>query len=180
MSLVEEIRAGHARRQYLMSPPNAVPDHGIEMRNGWPVKRPAPAKVVEPELKPLKLADDELPPARTWLWPREANGSPTIEMIQRAVCKHYNVSRADMLSSRRDNAIVIPRQVAYYLCRVMTPRSLPYIGRKFGGKDHSSVYHGYHKITRLRQEDEELDAAITTIIATLQPGGPMEAHHEPR
>ena len=61
-----------------------------------------------------------------------------IEDIQRIVSKHFNVSRADLLSSRRTRAIVRPRQIAMYLAKILTPRSLPEIGRRFGGRDHTT------------------------------------------
>src|SRR5690606_19205167 len=58
-----------------------------------------------------------------------------IEDIQRIVARHYNVSKTELLSNRRTRTIVKPRQVAMYLSKVMTPRSLPEIGRRFGGRD---------------------------------------------
>lgn len=69
-----------------------------------------------------------------------------IEDIQRAVARHYNVSRADMLSSRRTMDIVKPRQVAMYLARALTDRSFPEIGWYFGGRDHTTVLHAVNKI----------------------------------
>jgi chromosomal replication initiator protein len=62
-----------------------------------------------------------------------------IEDIQRIVARHYNVSKTELLSNRRTRTIVKPRQVAMYLSKVMTPRSLPEIGRRFGGRDHTTV-----------------------------------------
>src|SRR5690606_14521056 len=64
-----------------------------------------------------------------------------IEDIQRIVARHYNVSKTELLSNRRTRTIVKPRQVAMYLAKVMTPRSLPEIGRRFGGRDHTTVLH---------------------------------------
>ncbi len=84
-----------------------------------------------------------------------------IEDIQRAVARHYNVSRADMLSSRRTANVVRPRQVAMYLAKTLTLRSLPEIGRRFGGRDHTTVLHAVRKIETLANMDrtlaEELD-----------------------
>lgn len=76
-----------------------------------------------------------------------------IEEIQRIVAKHYNVSKAELLSSRRTRNIVKPRQVAMYLAKVMTPRSLPEIGRRFGGRDHTTVLHAVRKIEDLSGKD---------------------------
>ena len=64
-----------------------------------------------------------------------------IEDIQRIVARQYNVSRADLLSSRRTANVVRPRQVAMYLAKTLTLRSLPEIGRRFGGRDHTTVLH---------------------------------------
>ncbi|CUW43570.1 chromosomal replication initiation protein [Brucella vulpis] len=90
-----------------------------------------------------------------------------IEEIQRIVARHYNVSKQDLLSNRRTRTIVKPRQVAMYLAKMMTPRSLPEIGRRFGGRDHTTVLHAVRKIedlvgadTKLAQELELLKRLI--------------------
>ncbi|CAM5774058.1 chromosomal replication initiator protein DnaA [Labrys miyagiensis] len=79
-----------------------------------------------------------------------------IEDIQRIVAKHYNVSRADILSLRRTATVVKPRQVAMYLAKSLTPRSLPEIGRRFGGRDHTTVLHAVRKIEGLVGKDSGL------------------------
>jgi chromosomal replication initiator protein len=84
-----------------------------------------------------------------------------IEDIQKLVATHYNVSRADILSSRRTATVVRPRQIAMYLSKVLTLRSLPEIGRRFGGRDHTTVLHAVRKIEGLAGSDgllsEELE-----------------------
>jgi chromosomal replication initiator protein len=79
-----------------------------------------------------------------------------IEDIQRVVARHYNVSKTELLSNRRTRTIVKPRQVAMYLSKVMTPRSLPEIGRRFGGRDHTTVLHAVRKIEDLSGSDNTL------------------------
>jgi chromosomal replication initiator protein len=79
-----------------------------------------------------------------------------IEDIQRIVARHYNVSKTELLSNRRTRTIVKPRQVAMYLAKVMTPRSLPEIGRRFGGRDHTTVLHAVRKIEDLSGSDNTL------------------------
>ena len=69
-----------------------------------------------------------------------------IEDIQKLVASRFNVSRADILSSRRTAAVVKPRQIAMYLSKILTLRSLPEIGRRFGGRDHTTVLHAVRKI----------------------------------
>jgi len=79
-----------------------------------------------------------------------------IEDIQRIVARHYNVSKTELLSNRRTRTIVKPRQIAMYLAKVMTPRSLPEIGRRFGGRDHTTVLHAVRKIEDLSGSDNTL------------------------
>ncbi|HYM03134.1 MAG TPA: chromosomal replication initiator protein DnaA [Stellaceae bacterium] len=80
----------------------------------------------------------------------------TIDEIQKRVAEHYNIRLADMHSARRARAVARPRQVAMYLCKQLTPRSLPEIGRKFGGRDHTTVMHAVRKIEELRGVDRTL------------------------
>ncbi|WP_115938287.1 chromosomal replication initiator protein DnaA [Aestuariispira insulae] len=77
----------------------------------------------------------------------------TIEEIQKRVAEHYNIKLAEMHSARRSRAIARPRQVAMYLAKQLTTRSLPEIGRKFGGRDHTTVMHAVKKIDELKGTD---------------------------
>lgn len=77
----------------------------------------------------------------------------TIEEIQKRVAEHFNVKVSDMHSARRSRAVARPRQIAMYLSKLLTPRSLPEIGRKFGGRDHTTVMHAVRKVEELRSAD---------------------------
>ncbi len=77
----------------------------------------------------------------------------TIEEIQKRVAEHFNIRITDMHSARRSRAVARPRQVAMYLAKQLTARSLPEIGRKFGGRDHTTVMHAVKKVDELRQAD---------------------------
>ncbi len=77
----------------------------------------------------------------------------TIEEIQKRVAEHFNIRLADMYSARRARAVARPRQVAMYLAKQLTSRSLPEIGRKFGGRDHTTVMHAVRKVEELRETD---------------------------
>jgi len=77
----------------------------------------------------------------------------TIEEIQKRVAEHYNIRLSDMHSARRARAVARPRQVAMYLAKQLTTRSLPEIGRKFGGRDHTTVMHAVKKVEELRSLD---------------------------
>jgi len=91
-----------------------------------------------------------------------------IEDIQRIVARQYNVSRADLLSSRRTANVVRPRQVAMYLAKVLTLRSLPEIGRRFGGRDHTTVLHAVRKIENLAGNDSSFAEEIEALKRQLQ------------
>jgi chromosomal replication initiator protein len=91
-----------------------------------------------------------------------------IEDIQRVVARQYNVSRADLLSSRRTANVVRPRQVAMYLAKLLTLRSLPEIGRRFGGRDHTTVLHAVRKIETLAGNDSVFADEIETLKRLLQ------------
>jgi len=85
----------------------------------------------------------------------------TIDIIQKEVAQHFNIKVADMSSPRRARTVARPRQIAMYLSKQLTPRSLPEIGRKFGGRDHTTVMHAVKKVEELIQKDtdfaEEID-----------------------
>jgi chromosomal replication initiator protein len=91
-----------------------------------------------------------------------------IEDIQRVVARQYNVSRSDLLSSRRTANVVRPRQVAMYLAKTMTLRSLPEIGRRFGGRDHTTVLHAVRKIENLIGNDAALADEVDALKRQLQ------------
>jgi chromosomal replication initiator protein len=91
-----------------------------------------------------------------------------IEDIQRLVARQYNVSRSDLLCSRRTANVVRPRQVAMYLAKILTLRSLPEIGRRFGGRDHTTVLHAVRKMDALIATDIALAEEIDVLKRQLQ------------
>ncbi|MFZ5746813.1 MAG: chromosomal replication initiator protein DnaA [Pseudomonadota bacterium] len=99
---------------------------------------------------------------------RAAPKRVTIEEIQKAVCARFEVKQIDLLSARRAVAIARPRQIAMYLAKRLTTRSLPEIGRKFGNRDHSTVIHAVRRIEELRGTDGEIDGAVRTLIRQLE------------
>ena len=92
----------------------------------------------------------------------------SIEDIQKRVAEHFNVRLGDMHSPRRARAVARPRQVAMYLCKQLTTRSLPEIGRKFGGRDHTTVMHAVRKIDELKREDSSLAQDIELLRRALE------------
>ncbi len=91
-----------------------------------------------------------------------------IEDIQKLVATHYGVNRADILSARRTANVVRPRQIAMYLSKVLTLRSLPEIGRRFGGRDHTTVLHAVRKIEGLEVSDAGLRDELRSLKAMLE------------
>jgi chromosomal replication initiator protein len=112
----------------------------------------------------LEMAEHEV---RDLIRPQEPK-RVKIEDIQRVVARQYNVSRSDLLSSRRTANVVRPRQVAMYLAKTLTLRSLPEIGRRFGGRDHTTVLHAVRKIEGLVGNDMSLAEEIEILKRLLQ------------
>jgi chromosomal replication initiator protein len=99
---------------------------------------------------------------------RNAQRRITIDEIQRAVSSHFEVKQIDLISERRAVAIARPRQIAMYLAKRLTTRSLPEIGRKFGNRDHSTVIHAVRRIEELRGKDVEIDGAVRALMRSLE------------
>jgi len=99
---------------------------------------------------------------------RASDRKLTIEEIQRKVAEHYNIRLADMVGPKRLRNIARPRQVAMYLAKSLTLRSLPEIGRRFGGRDHTTIMHGVKRIDELIQTDSQLSDDVTLLKRLLQ------------
>ena len=93
-----------------------------------------------------------------------------IDDILKIVGRHYNVARTDLLSPRRARVVVVPRQIGMYLAKKMTSRSLPEIGRRFGGRDHSTVLHAVRKIEELVKTDDKLAREVAMLIRLVEQG----------
>lgn len=128
-----------------------------------PLSRAPVIQTVAPEAVPAETA----PPNWFMVLEPRASDYPSIRDIQRTVCEHYGVTLADMLSARRTANIAFPRQVAVYLCKELTPHSYPHLGRRFGGRDHSTGVHSVQKIKRMIESDEQFAAVISLLIAQL-------------
>jgi len=92
----------------------------------------------------------------------------SIDDIQRKVAEHYNIRLTEMASARRSRAVARPRQVAMYLAKQLTSRSLPEIGKRFGNRDHTTVLHAVQKITSLMQEDPAFAEDVTLLRKMLE------------
>lgn len=92
----------------------------------------------------------------------------TVDMIQKAVAEHYSLKQADLISERRARAVARPRQVAMWLAKQITTRSLPDIGRRFGGRDHTTVLHAVRRIEALKGEDAAIARDLDVLLRKLR------------
>jgi len=99
---------------------------------------------------------------------RASDRKVTIEEIQRKVAEHYNIRLSDMIGPKRVRTIARPRQIAMYLSKQLTSRSLPDIGRRFGGRDHTTIMHGVRKIEELMTADSQLSDDLQMLKRLLQ------------
>ena len=99
---------------------------------------------------------------------RASDRKVTIEEIQRQVAEHYNIRLSDLVGPKRLRVVARPRQVAMYLSKEMTSRSLPEIGRRFGGRDHTTIMHGVRRIEELAGTDHQLAEDIDMLRRLLQ------------
>jgi chromosomal replication initiator protein len=104
------------------------------------------------------------------VFPGGSARSITIEHVQAAVCEWFGVSQADLRGDKRPQSIAYPRHIAMYLCRELTDQSLPKIGAKFGGRDHSTVMHGVRRIGDLIREDRDVFNVVQELTARIKRG----------
>ena len=92
-----------------------------------------------------------------------AENKVTIDLIQSTVCKFFKISKNEMLSSRRSRYLVRPRQIAIYLTKILTSKSLPEIGREFSNRDHTTIIHSVKTIEKLKENDLEMTNNIDNL-----------------
>jgi hypothetical protein len=184
MSLHESPAALRCR---LFNPPNAVVDHPIDLSR-YRVKPPVirVADIPKPP-RPLTAKErfDEAcqnyfaniwAGALAWdrvLKEREADAPPppppaTVNQIIRFVAREYDLSREDLLADRRTQNLVRPRHIAMWLAKTITRKSYPYIGLRFGNRDHTTILHGVRKIERERQTDYALQYQLDQFKSALR------------
>ena len=99
---------------------------------------------------------------------RASDRRTTIDQIQKKVAEHFNIKISDMHSARRSRTIARPRQIAMYLAKNLTTRSLPEIGRKFGGRDHTTVIHAIKKVEELKKNDSNFTEDVEILTRSLE------------
>ncbi len=92
----------------------------------------------------------------------------TVDEIQKTVAEHFTLKQADLLSERRTRSVARPRQIAMWLCKQHTTRSYPDIGRRFGGRDHTTVLHGVRKIEELMAQDDQIARDVEALTRKLR------------
>ena len=134
------------------------------------------------DLKTISALEEVLPTsppiAKNWFEIVEELGpaveeQPSIFRIQCAVAGYFKIRRADLLSGSRMNSIVIPRQIAHFLCRELTDFSFYYIGRFMGGKDHSTIHYSCEKIRRMVRREWRLAFDVAEITKAIGGGRPQ-------
>jgi chromosomal replication initiator protein len=95
---------------------------------------------------------------------RSSNRRITIDEIQSKVANYFNIKVEDIMSAKRIRSFARPRQIAMYLSKKLTSRSLPEIGRKFGGRDHTTVIHAVKKVDQLKSESNKFDEDINVLM----------------
>lgn len=146
ISPVERQARAHAKRTSakLWNPPNAVEDKPIDLRPQW--QKPEVVEIMEADVPPTA---PPAPPPRIQF----VTKFPKLESINAVVCSYYKVDRVDFISQRRTAYVCKARQVAMYLARTLTPRSLPEIGR-YMHRDHTTIISGVRKIEKLLAEGD--------------------------
>jgi hypothetical protein len=155
MSLLEQLHSEHKAR------------HRRLFHSGI-VEQPEQA---EPEIldAPPAVVSDPSADVVAWWEMREVCGKlskpsyPSMDRIKRIVAAHYKVTVLDIVSARRNKPCLIPRHVAIYLCRVLTPASYPIIGRHFGGRDHTTALNSVGRITERIKSDPPFSEEIQTL-----------------
>ena len=151
MSIIEEMRVARKAR--------------LERMGALPRYQAPVVAVEKPPVKPQPL---EAGWECMWFYDllqglKEPRQTVTVREIINAVCKHFDVTVFDLMSQRRSKDISLPRQVAMHLCRKFTPHSFAEIGRRFGGRDHSTALHADQKIAGLLGYDMRLTCDVNAL-----------------
>lgn len=143
-----EFHRRHMERKLRLFPPSQIE----ECEAPPPPQEPPPEIIDVPNFLPIRSEPPRI----------------TTRYIQHVVAQYYGITVLDIISERRTKNVVCPRQVAMYLAKTLTLRSLPEIGRRFGGRDHTTALHGVRKISSLLEIDQELADDIALLRKQLE------------
>lgn len=136
-----------------------IANHGAEP----PIAEPEPEPIPEPVVLP-PIPNEAMAEAVRIAFPNWVNA---IKRIQHAVCSEYKVTIAELCSQRRSHDVVRPRQVAMYLCKTLTDRSFPEIGRRFGGRDHTTALAAVRRVELLCAADEAFRERVQKVAGSM-------------
>lgn len=183
---VTSARAIRERRDRLRNPPNAVVDLGIDLKRPKASERELEVPVSEPEIQPRQSPDFDFGPAFAEMTGIDSEmdrlekrrgelevmldfaRAYRVDPIVRITAKYFNVSYSDIMSARRTGYIIVPRHAAMYLAKKFTGKSLPEIGRRIGGRDHTTILHAVRRIEQLIEEKPAIKAHIEAISALIE------------
>jgi len=161
---IERSRRFHAKIAQRARPDTPITLHRARSRPrhllSEPVVPPPPPK---PVVTDDMVADWVERQKEQWFWMVPDSALPKVEAVQKIVCQHFNMLRKDLLSGRRTADVVYPRQIAMFLCKEFTKRSLPEIGRRFGGRDHTTVLHAVRIVGQREKTNETLAADLKAL-----------------
>jgi hypothetical protein len=132
--------------------------HPEKVEAHWPV--PEPVRTQPKKVEPVVEVIEEECVVESLEAQIEEIHPISLRLIQGVVCRHFGMRYMDLVSQRRTAEIVWPRQIAMWLCKAMTMRSLPEIAKQFGGKDHTTVLHAVQKVERMSKEQESFLATL--------------------
>ena len=167
-------------RSRLRNPPNAVPDEGIDLKRPKviPIKDGhAEQEITVIELMPtvdLKEIEEQIGLLEDRLYRLRckhnilAEKKPPASLVIETVARHFDVTPNDLKSASRAQHVTFARQVAMFLCRTLTPLSLPGIGKVFGGRDHTTAMHAVRKITALCESDPDIHSLVQVLANQLK------------
>lgn len=186
-SYAEQLRRAAERRRAFAAVPKRPDPEPAKVASPPP---PSPKKVSAPKPQPslppmlaFNLACPSVPPRQGWLVYLDCGSVVEVEseapeqkprITAKEILAHvgsaYGLRVNDLVSARRTRAIVLPRQIAMYLCKTLTPMSLPEIGRRMGKRDHTTILYGVRKVEALMVEDADLRAKVENLAAILRDG----------
>jgi hypothetical protein len=170
--VTDTVRFLHRQRRERLARINAaaVRDDGIDLKRKPAAPEPKPEQVVMvPEVVPMPAPAE---PALPFMMP-EIDGAkrPSIRYVLDRVAKYFNLRPLDIIAPRRTANVVRPRQIVMFFAKICTPRSFPEIGRRLGGRDHTTILHGVRVIEKLRGTDTAVAAAVNDIAASIVEDG---------
>lgn len=173
MGVAERVKERHEREVRLGKRPAPVVVRAVEPSPEQlpePVESSPATEVIDTNNKPVESLDDEWARSLVEDGPPPIVPRPKVARIQRIVCEYYRLSHNDLISHAKTASVFWPRQVAVYLCRRLTLHTHSEIGRRFNGREHSTVVHAVKKVTAARAANPDLDRELTHLEARIMDG----------